>query len=514
MKKILLFIVLVLVLVSCDQNNNPTSGQRTVATPSIAPGEGVYSSSQNLVISCSTSGAEIRYTLDGTEPTEESQLYDAPFQLTFTATVKARAFKDKWLPSAIASASYQFQVANLFVIPMGGSYVTPQTVQISSVTPEAVIYYTTDGTEPTVNSSVYSAPIIIDRNTNLKARGLLTGWTDGPTVSVNFSFQVEPPIFSLTPGTYNNPVSVALSTPTTGAEIRFTTDGTDPTASSDIYSAPLSIVANTQIKARAYKDGWNASSIISGTYNLKVAAPVLSPPPTSFNTDDIVNVTITCATTESTIHYTLDGSNPTTASTVYSTPISVTMNTTVKAMAERAGWVNSNVTTGTYNFTIYAPVFNPAGGQYTGYQEISMTSQTPDADIRYTINHTTPTQTSTLYTEPIVINTSTSFRAIAFKQGFTNSPETTSTYFFSYFVATPYFLPAPGEYTEPVSVTILCETVGADIRYTTDESDPNPSSPQYTEPILIDTDTIFKAKAYYSNWAPSNIETAEYTFTP
>jgi hypothetical protein len=511
MEKSILLIVIVLVLVSCTPNN-PTEGQNTVATPSISPGGGVYSSAQVLTINCSTSGAEIRYTLDGSEPIPESQLYEEPFQLIFTTTVKAKAFKDKWLPSATASATYQYQVANLFVIPMGGSYVTPQVVHITSVTTEAVIYYTTDGTEPNLSSSIYSAPIVIDRNTNLKARGLLTGWTEGPTVSVNFSFQAEQPVFSVTPGTYNNPFSVSLSTPTTGADIRYTTDATDPTESSVLYSAAINITANTQIKARAYKDGWNASPVSSGNYNLQVLAPVLSPNQGSFYAD--AYVTITCATPGTTIYYTLNGSAPTTSSFVYSSAILITMTTTVKAMAAKTGWVSSSVATGNYHFEIYAPEFTPPGGQYTGTITVSINCQTPDVTIRYTTNNTPPTQTSTLYTGPFQINSSVTLRAKAFKQGFMDSPEATSTYLFTYTVFAPYFIPAPGPYSEPVSVTILCETAGATIRYTTDETEPNYSSPAYISQILLDSDTTFKAKAFYSYWVPSLTETGIYTFTP
>jgi hypothetical protein len=271
---------------------------------------------------------------------------------------------------------------------------------------------------------------------------------------------------------------------------------------------------NTQIKAKAFKDGWNASPVISGDYFLRVASPVLSPPPGSFTSDANVAVTVSCSTPEAVIHYTLDGSVPTVSSAVYSAPIPLQMNTSVKAIAVRTGWNNSNVTSGNYSFNVYAPVFNPPGGQYSGYQFVSITSQTPGAEIRYTTNNTQPTPTSSLYTEPIFVNSSTIFRAKAYKQGFVESPVTSSSYIFSFQAATPYYIPAPDTYNEPISVTIACETAGAVIRYTTDGSDPNGGSQLYTEPILINSDTTFRAIAYYSNWAPSFIEEGAYTISP
>ncbi|MBI4977684.1 MAG: chitobiase/beta-hexosaminidase C-terminal domain-containing protein [Spirochaetes bacterium] len=58
-----------------------------------------------LTIGCATAGAAVRYTLDGTEPTERSALYQKPMVLTDTATVRARAFTRN-ASSAIASAHF------------------------------------------------------------------------------------------------------------------------------------------------------------------------------------------------------------------------------------------------------------------------------------------------------------------------------------------------------------------------------------------------------------------------
>jgi len=53
-----------------------------------------------------TLGAEIRYTLDGSAPTEQSSLYTGPFALTESCLVKARAFKAGMRPSFTAKAAY------------------------------------------------------------------------------------------------------------------------------------------------------------------------------------------------------------------------------------------------------------------------------------------------------------------------------------------------------------------------------------------------------------------------
>ena len=81
-------------------------------------------------------------------------------------------------------------------------------------------------------------------------------------------------------------------------------------------------------------------------------------------------------------------------------------------------------------------------------------------------------------------------------------------------VATPTFSPAEGSYFEPQQVTISCATEGATICYTTDGSEPNENSAQFTPgvPLNISETTTVKAKAYKSGYTPSNIASATYTF--
>ena len=63
---------------------------------------------------------------------------------------------------------------------------------------------------------------------------------------------------------------------------------------------------------------------------------------------ETLNVTISCATAGATIRYTLDGSTPTASSSVYTGPIAISETTTVKAIAMKAGYENSNVATAVY----------------------------------------------------------------------------------------------------------------------------------------------------------------------
>ena len=79
-------------------------------------------------------------------------------------------------------------------------------------------------------------------------------------------------------------------------------------------------------------------------------------------------------------------------------------------------------------------------------------------------------------------------------------------------VSTPTFSPEGGSYSEAQSVTISCATEDATIYYTTDGSEPNELSQQYSVALNISETTTIKAKAYKSGFNPSSIATATYTF--
>ncbi|WP_447001944.1 chitobiase/beta-hexosaminidase C-terminal domain-containing protein [Saccharothrix isguenensis] len=77
-----------------------------VATPTFSPGTGTYSTAQTVTISTATSGATIRYTVDGSTPTASSTPYSGPISVPTTRTVNAIALKSGLTNSTVASASY------------------------------------------------------------------------------------------------------------------------------------------------------------------------------------------------------------------------------------------------------------------------------------------------------------------------------------------------------------------------------------------------------------------------
>jgi hypothetical protein len=85
-----------------------------VATPTANPLPGTYSSTQNVALSCSTAGATIRYTTDGSEPTSSSTLYSSPISVSSTMTIKAKAFKASMTDSDTGTFAYTITAGGMY----------------------------------------------------------------------------------------------------------------------------------------------------------------------------------------------------------------------------------------------------------------------------------------------------------------------------------------------------------------------------------------------------------------
>jgi hypothetical protein len=96
-------------------------------------------------------------------------------------------------------------------------------------------------------------------------------FTPGSGTGVGTTQTANPPSFSPAVGSYTAAQSVSLSSSTAGAQIYYTTNGSTPTSSSSLYSGAIRVSATTTIKAIAVASGYNASSVVSGTYTINTA---------------------------------------------------------------------------------------------------------------------------------------------------------------------------------------------------------------------------------------------------
>ena len=156
--------------------------------------------------------------------------------------------------------------------PPAGSYAGGISVAITSTTPGATIYYTTDGSAPSSTSNLYSAAVPLSVTTTLRAIALKTGLiqSNDSTAAYVLSSQTAPPNFNPAPGTYVTAQSVTLTDDTAGATIYYTTDGTNPTHGSKVYSAAIPVAASTTIKALGSAASLSDSAVVAATYNINV----------------------------------------------------------------------------------------------------------------------------------------------------------------------------------------------------------------------------------------------------
>lgn len=136
--------------------------------------------SVKVVLAPVREGDIVRYTIDGTTPTLESPVYEAPFTVTLSATIRAIACSPSMHVSAVAEA----RIEDYILPPPIVEVVIAETasVKISSTVPGVTIRYTIDGSEPNSTSPVYTAPLAVVSNT-IKAYCEKPGYIRSETVT-------------------------------------------------------------------------------------------------------------------------------------------------------------------------------------------------------------------------------------------------------------------------------------------------------------------------------------------
>jgi len=244
--------------------------------------------------------------------------------------------------------------------------------------------------------------------------------------------------------------------------------------------------------------------------NLVTAAPVISPGSNLFTSS--IEVSISDSTQGAVIHYTTDGSIPSSSSSIYTVPFSVSQPTTVQAMAIAPSYQASNVSNEIYAFQILTPSISPASGVYSSPVSVAISDVTPGAVIYYTTDGSTPTSGSLRYSGALTVAVPETVQAIATGPTFLNSAVATAQYQFQ--VQQPIFSPAPGSYPSPISVTLSDPTPGAVLYYTTDGSVPTRASSTYGSPITVTQATTITAFASATGYLDSSVVSGTYSTTP
>ncbi|MBR2101408.1 MAG: chitobiase/beta-hexosaminidase C-terminal domain-containing protein [Prevotella sp.] len=459
-------------------------------------------------MACPTTGANIYYTLDGTTPTSSSTHYTSAFTLSKSATVKAIAIKGD-ISSEVTEASYILKPQTPYINVQTGTYNNPQNVSIYCNGPNgAVIYYTTDGSDPTSSPTRihYSGSFTISANTTIKAVAEYGEFDTSDMAQSDISLEVGTPTFSPAGGTYTSTQSVSITSATPNATIHYTLDGTTPTASSPVYSSPLSIAETTTVKAIAMFGEMTPSEVAEATYTIReISSDVFVKASSVTELADGMEVIIVHE--DQNVNYTFgeQQSNNFKATTISldktSTPYTATPGNDAKIFI-----LEGNNTDG-WMFNLDDKYLFAAGASSNNYLR---TTDDPDEKAIASISISSGNATIQFHNDGnrniIRYNKSSALFSC-----YASGQENVQIYYrgASLTLPRPTITPATGTYTSAQTVTITNNAEGATVYYTTDGSTPTASSTEYTAPFILKKNGTHTVKAIAINGdEKSSIETS------
>ena len=332
------------------------------ATPTFSLAGGTYTGTQTVSILDSTTNASIYYTTDGSTPTVNSTQYTGSFQVSASETVSAIATASSYTQSAVAQAQYTIgepQAATPTFSLASGSYTGTQTVSILDSTPKAYLYYTTDGTAPSVNSTPYTGSFQVAASETISAIATASGYTQSAVAQAQYTIgapQAATPTFSLASGSYTGTQTVSILDGTAKASIYYTTNGTIPTVNSTPYTGSFQVSASETISAIATASGYTQSAVAQAQYT--IGAPQAAPPTFSLASGTYTGtqtVSILDGTAKASIYYTTNGTIPTVNSTHYTSSVQVSASETISAIAIASGYTQSAVAQAKYTISVVPP---------------------------------------------------------------------------------------------------------------------------------------------------------------
>ena len=447
-------------------------------------------------------------------------------------------------------------VPSLTVSQVGGFFTTGTTVSttLTANNSTSTIYYTLDGTTPTISSpsAVGSVTLSINATKTLNAFVRNTAGVNSTIRTETYTFGTLPTftVYFKKPANWNAAVKVYYWSPTGTAPVvawpgvSMTKDCGDWYS----YTFPSTVSASNLL----FNDGTLKTGDLTATAGIRyydgawlagepanrcpsIAPEVtISPVGGTFTTGSTVNVEVKANETTSTVYYTLDGTTPTTASpsAIGTKSLAITTNTTLKAIAVNTTGVSSAIKTETYTFvtpTTFTVYFKkPANWNaavrvyYWGTTGTATTvawpgvSMTKDCDDWYS------------YTFPSTVSASN----LLFNDGTLKTGDLTATAGIRYYdgawlagepanrcpsIAPEVTIsPVGGTFTtgSTVNVEVKANETTSTVYYTLDGTTPTTASPSAigTKSLAITTNTTLKAIAVNTTGVSSAIKTETYTF--
>lgn len=413
------------------------------------------------------------------------------------------------------------------------------TVALACATEGAVIYYTTDGSEPSKNSKVYDMPVIIDGSTDnvtVKAFASAEGYIDSAVSTFDY------PVKKKAAGIVLDEESLTLGTD----EVRrlsasFTPDGAEPEKTPVTWSSDHEEIASvtadtdtTKAAVTAKSAGTCTITATCGEFTASCEVTVTSvkrvsqvtAEPSSGEVVSGTKVLLVCETEGAVIYYTTDGSTPTEESTRYEDGIVVSSAMTIQAVAVKSGYENSAVAT--FEYTIKKEEIKLTGIALDKDTLALGLSETGTLQVNFEPENAVPAEVTWASSDASIASVqadaadSAKAKVSGLKAGsctvtatcgeFTASCEVTvKPEDEQKQVSAVKADPAAGEVLSGTKVSLTCETEGAQIYYTLDDTTPTKESSLYQEAIAVNQAVTIKAVAVKEGYKDSKISTFVYT---
>ena len=322
-------------------------------------------------------------------------------------------------------------------------------------------------------------------NNSTVASGAYTIQLPAPTPAFSTSTGLMSTIFG-------TPLLVTIADADANATIYYAI-GSTPGANATKYTGPISVSSAETINAIAVDSAsaYSQSAQATAAFTVIEATPQFSQRPGTIAYG--TQVSIGDLDPAATIYYTIGSVQPTTSSTVYAGPITVSSSETVNAIAVDVAANVQESAPATASYTIPnptpLPVIASAGGLSATYPTsllVSITDTDVSATIFYTTDGSTPSAThGSQYSGPFAVSQTETISAVAIDVAEGAPPSSVAAQLFTVMEATPSILPASGAIAQGTQITMTDADPGAAIYYTTNGRPATTSSTRYAGAITV-----------------------------
>ena len=395
------------------------------------------------------------FTTDGTNPDskmkavgeydDEQKVYVFEVNLEHSCTVKAACVIDGVLSDVVEK---EVEIPDVPSIEFDKS---TNTVTIKSCNK---VYFTTNGSKVTEDSSVYEKPFVIDHNTTVKCRSYAR--EDFSVEVSRYCISIEPPVINFDSAT--NRVTIEADD-----EILYSVDGSDIYDDSAVYEEPLTLEKNTLVKAACIVDGELSETV-------EQECKVANPPVITYD-EKTHKVTIE---SENPVRYTTDGTDPKKGSMEYAGPFTIKETCAVKAVS----------VTDVLSAVSELECIFVSPPEITFDTETNTVKITGENTILYSTDGSKIYDDSDEYTDPFVIDKNTTVKAACILNGILSDEVS--------LVCKVPSVPVITFATGTKTVTIKSDNP---VLYTTDGSDVKKKDSEYKAPFKISATSTIKAKS-------------------